>query len=63
MDIRKRIYKNFRGTGRKLRVALFLTPSEQHRAWKLEEERTSRYEKYIPHYSTQAYLVPVAWFF
>lgn len=63
MDIRKRIYKNFRGTGRKLRLALLPTPSEQYRAWKLEEERTNRYAKYIPHYLAQVYIVPATWFF
>ena len=60
---KKHLKQKMRNIGKKLRLALLPTPSEQHRAWKLEEERTSRYEKYIPHYSTQAYLVPVAWFF
>ena len=62
MNIKKRFYKKFCGTGKKLRVALFPTPSELQRAWKIEEERTDRYEKYIPHYFTQVYFVPVTWF-
>ena len=62
MNIKKRFYKKFRGTGRKLRVALFPTPSEQQRAWKIADDRTNRYEKYIPHYKAHVYLELAAWF-
>lgn len=62
MNIKKRFYRKFRGTGKKLRVALFPTPSEQQRAWKIEEDRINRYEKYIPHYTAQVYLALASWF-
>lgn len=59
---KKHLKQKMRNIGKKLREALFPTPSEQHRAWKLEEERTNRYEKYIPHYLAQVYFVPATWF-
>lgn len=62
MNIKKRLYRKFRGTGKKLRVALLPTPSEQQRAWKIEEDRTNRYEKYIPYYTAQVCFAPAAWF-
>ena len=62
MNKTRKIYRNLQSTGKKLRIALFPTPSELQHAWKIEEERTNRYEKYIPHYTAQAYIVPATWF-
>lgn len=62
MITKKNIKRKLLNAKRKLRIALFPTPFEQQRAWQIEEERTNRYEKYIPHYTARTYLLPITWF-
>lgn len=59
---KKYLKRKLRNTAQTLRETLFPTPTEMHRMWHTENERTDRYEKYIPHYTAQTYFVPASWF-
>ena len=63
LKIKKRIIINkLRNIGKKLRIALFPTSTEEKRKWQQECERTDRYEKYIPNYMPKVYATIISWF-
>lgn len=62
MNITKYLAKKLRKAWSKLRPVVWPTDSEKKYKWQQEEERTDRYEKYIPHYKAQTYLALAAWF-
>lgn len=63
MDIKKHLGKKLRKAWSKLRPVVWPTDSEKKYKWQQEEERTDRYEKYIPHYNALTYVLPITWFF
>lgn len=63
LKVRLKRFKNqLCDASKKLRITLFPTPFEQQRAWAIEDERQTRYEKYIPHFIPKTYAVIVSWF-
>lgn len=51
-----------RKLGKKLRSALLPTDTEKKRAWHQEDERQTRYEKYIPNFMPKTYATIASWF-
>lgn len=62
MNIKDRFYNKIRKIKNKLRLILFPTDTEKKRKWHQEEERTDRYEKYIPHFMAKTYVNIALWF-
>ncbi len=59
---KKHLEQKIRNIVKMLRMSLCPTPSEQQRAWHQEDERRTRYEKYIPHFMPKTYATIFSWF-
>lgn len=59
---KQKFYNKLYGARKKLRSVLFPTDTELKRAWHQEDERQTRYEKYIPYFMPKTYATIASWF-
>ncbi len=62
MSKKRTFHDKMHRLGKKLRSALLPTDTEKKRTWHQEDERRTRYEKYIPHFMPKTYATIASWF-